>query len=335
MVLFSMDENTPILLLSVSIFRLLSDIIFYIFCNELSYLNRCLKKLTFASNNQAMKNLKIVIALFTASFFLFAFSSVNNKEESRIPWKDGLLDGSFMIHIQGTSSGANSYTFQGHYRNGMWRLYGRNNKLIAERLYQNDFEYEDVINHTKVLLNRDENGLYEFPKIEEKDVAVSQRVWKMISPEQIKKNKALAAAIKQIDLAEFKAYRSDELRDTINIHKSKQHIKSLKIMGDWFYDKHRQIATFYILAICPIYGDQSKEAWYYYPDIRKKMASIKVKDKYAMAHNLDELFFLGSYPYIIYKIERLEDKAFEKDNYEKATIETIKYQLTTEALYWK
>jgi len=286
-----------------------------------------------------MKNLKILFVLLISSFFLFAFSYMNDKEELRIPWKNGILNGALMIHIQDSLSRVDGYTLQGRYKNnqkeGTWKLWDKNHKLIVERVYQNNFEYVVRNSNLRTTLNRDVNGQLIFPKIEEKDVAVSQRVWKMVTSNQMRNNKALAIAIQQIDLSEFTAYRSDELRDTINIHKSMRAIHALKIMGDWFFDSKKNISSFYILAISPIYRKQSNGAWYYYPEIRRKMALIKIEDKNAMIHNLDDLFFLGSYPSITYKTESIENKAFKKKDYEQETINTLLYQFTIESTLWK
>ena len=286
-----------------------------------------------------MKKLVILSTLFFISIFSIGFSCINDDEESSIPWGNGLLNGKLIIHCQDTLNGFSGYTLQGRFRNnqkvGLWKLWDANHKLIAERVYQNNFEYIAKNSNLRTTLNRDVNGQLIFPKIEEKDVAVSQRVWKMITFNQMRNNKAFAIAIQQIDLSEFTAYRSDELRDTINIHKSMHSIHAIKIMGDWFFDSKKNISSFYILAISPNYTKQSNGAWYYYPEIRRKMAMIKIEDKNAMIHNLDDLFFLGSYPSITYKTESIGNKAFKKKDYEQETINTLLYQFTIESTLWR
>ena len=112
-------------------------------------------------------------------------------------------------------------------------------------------------------------------------------------------------------------------------------LKEIQIMGDWFYNSNRKLSEYRVLAISPVPMDSNiKQIWYYYPDIRSTLAKLQVESENPMIHNLDDIFYFGEYPYLIYKVENMEDTAFEKSKLADETQKILQENLMIEAAYW-
>jgi hypothetical protein len=112
-------------------------------------------------------------------------------------------------------------------------------------------------------------------------------------------------------------------------------LKELHLTGDWFYDKKYKTMVFAVLGFSPVMRDNKQAAlWYYYPDIRSRMAQIPMQIEHPMINNLDDYFFLTAFPYLIYKVEG-EKTLPNKDNIlQEFTYYFLEDLLMTEAGLW-
>jgi len=237
-------------------------------------------------------------------------------------------------------------SLEGQYRNnqkvGVWKLWDKDHKLLQTREYDNNLEYS-IIKNDKVVssspqLSRNTDGLYDHGELHESDIAYALRLWKNFSEEYIQSNSMLTYSLSIIPFNDFKAYYDDELRhaDSTNIAKSKDYssVYNLRILGDWYYDKKRGLSQFEIIAISPIFDEDTTELWFYYPEMRKALSEIQVESSNEHVFNLDDLLYLSDYGSNIYQVEGAPNTTLEEDKQELQTKAMYEKLLMVEAANW-
>jgi hypothetical protein len=264
-----------------------------------------------------------------------------------LPWEYGILDGDFELKMDHPINKVSGRTIEGSFRNnqkeGSWKLFDKNHKLIQKRIYKNSFEYTLIEKDKEVAssfkLKRGKDDYYLYDTVAEKDVASSRRMWLVINDTMLYQAQNISRVLFLIDLAKISAYKSDKLETKVEKKELKlidwSHLREIQIMGDWFYNSKRKLSEYRILAIRPVPSDSNiGQVWYYYPDLRSSFAQLQVESENPMIHSLDDLFYFGEYPYLIYMVENVEEKAFEKNKLEEETIKVLKENILTEVAFW-
>jgi len=264
-----------------------------------------------------------------------------------LPWENGILDGSFELKMDHNINKVSDRKLEGSFVNnqkaGVWKLYNKKNQLIQKRVYKNNFEYtlveKDKESTSDFKLKRTKDDFYQYDSISEHDVAYVRRMWLVINDSLLYQAQNLLRVFPQIELKKIAAYTSDDLKTKSDNKRDKQidwsRAKELQIMCDWFYNSKLKFSEYRVLAISPVPMDSSlNQVWYYYPDLRTLFAKIQVESDNPMIHNLDDLFYFGEYPYLIYKVENMENKAFDKNKLVEETQKILKENLMIEAAYW-
>jgi hypothetical protein len=252
--------------------------------------------------------------------FLILLSAFIPGTNNHIPWDNGIMNGDLTISVkEGMKNGG--FVLRGAFvdnqRMGTWTLTNDMGEVLLRRVYQNSICYQSD-NFSTPKLIRNEQGLYVYGEIKEKDIVYAKRVQMLIPEDMLNNNPEFNVALQQVDLHGLSAYTGPDLRKKIKIKKAEIpqmiQLKELRLSGDWFYDKKRKTMVFTVLAFNPVMRNQSgPELWYYYPDLRERMAQIPMQIENAMINTLDDYFFLTAFPYLIYKAEG--EKALpNKDN---------------------
>ncbi len=284
----------------------------------------------------------IAIALIVL-FSGFATQVIN----SSLPWENGMLNGKIEVTMNHTINKVSSRSIEGELQNnqkkGSWKIFNKKHKIIQERFYLNNYEYtlktKDGEVASSYKLERNDKDCYIYDSIAEENVAYSRRMWLVIPDSMLYTHPNFGRVMYQVDLTKQKAYSSYELKETLSSKNTALsdlgEMKELRIMGDFFYDNKRKLSEFRVLAISPLMNDSNiKESWYFYPDLRTDFAKIQVESENPMIFNLDDLFFFGEYPYLIYKVENVEDVAFDQNKLMEETLTVLKENLMIEAAYW-
>lgn len=271
--------------------------------------------------------------------------SATTIDKNVFPWNNGFLNGPIQITLTQGAKGKLQGNFKNNQKTGTWILYDKKGKVLQERTYENNFEYytklADGKEYTSPELTRNSKGVYEYATINEKDVSLARRLWLTMDNKMIYTNSNIYRVLSQIELSKQKAYASDALDKEVDpklaLKNDFNEMEELQIMVDFFYDNNRKLSECRVLALNPVMQDTSiQEVWYYYPDLRNTFAKIQVESENPMINNLDDLFFFGEYPYLIYKVENVQDTSFARDkSLSSNTVNEIKKLLEAEALLWQ
>lgn len=265
---------------------------------------------------------------------------------SDIPFQEGILNGDFSVTMNKSVNKISDRTLEGQFKNnqkvGSWKLFDKDHKLLQERIYKNNFEYNIIKDkkevESKYPLVRNENGIFPSPDLKEEDIVFAQKLWKIITPEYLETNISLGYAIGLIDYTSFQAYTNYDLtkKDSTNQISTVNfsNLMGLRIMGDWYYDTNRKISGFQVLAISPVINEDDRQFWFYYPDMRLSNSKIEAESNNRIVNNLDDIIFFGDYPSLIYMIEDISNKTIPSDLMESSTLNNTEYRLMIEAAYW-
>jgi hypothetical protein len=283
---------------------------------------------------------KTTLDLLLLIVFTSAFIDENTKE-NQIPYENGVLNGPIEInlpYIKGSKQSDGQLTGQyiQNQKVGVWKLYNKSHKLLVQRNYKNNFEYSiETRTSDNLKLKRDKENLYVYSEVEEKNVGASLRIWRNISPQLMENNPEISMAIANMDLNGIKAFTSCDLRREVKDVDLIMPFSELRIMGDWFYNTQLGRAEYRVLAISPLNNMTKKPpVWFYYPDVRERLQQFPIHTNDSLIQNLDDLFFIGGYPYEVFKIESLDNESFNKQERRKETIKTIERTLILEASLW-
>lgn len=292
-----------------------------------------------------MSKLNLITWSSIAFLGLLFISATTSLEKTILPWKNGILNGPFEINLKQGSKEKLEGNFKYNQKSGQWTLFDKKGKVIQKRSYDNNFEYTTLLANGKEYsspeLVRDSKGSYEYAAIIEKDISFSRRLWLTMNNDMIYSNPNFYRILSQMDLVKQKVYSNYELQEEVDPKVAKksnfEEMDELQIMGDYFYDNKRKLSEFRVLALSPIMSDTSiQEVWYYYPDMRISFAQIQVESENPMIYNLDDVFFFGEYPHLIYKVENIQDTSFVKDHsLPSNTINELHNLLEVEAQMWQ
>ncbi len=195
-------------------------------------------------------------------------------------------------------------------------------------------------------------GFQPYFKITEENVLASKRVWRHISIHDAVNVPLFEPYVYQAMYSayvngEIKAYStsSDEFKETFSAQKFdeeygtkvyKTALNEIKVVGynikeDWFYDKARGISETRLIGICPVVEVKVKKqgvkqvplCWFYYPEVRSILATIKAKGESGYSSrvlNVENLIFYRNFYGKIYKENNVDDRTIAK---EKKTPEAI------------
>ena len=283
---------------------------------------------------------KTALGLLLLTVFTSAFIDEDNKK-SQIPYENGMLNGAIEINLpylngSDQSDGQLTGQYVKNQKVGVWKLYDKSHKLLVERNYKNNFEYSietKIADNLK--LKRDKKNQYVYSEVEEKNIGASLRIWKTITTQHMEINPELGMAIANMDLNGINAYTTYELRTEVKSIDLIMPFSELRIMGDWFYNTQLGRAEYRVLAISPINNETKRPpVWFYYPDVRERLQQFPIHTNGSLIQNLDDLLFIGEYPYEVSKIESLDNEVFNKQDRHKETIKTIEKTLILEASLW-
>lgn len=285
--------------------------------------------------------LKTAISLIFIFVFVSAF--MDKESQSIIPYENGMLNGLVEIKLPIIKNAKQSGgTLVGQYTQnqkvGSWKLYDKSHHLILERNYANNFEYSEGGETNRIpedlKLKRDENGLYIYSEKIEKNIGAALRIWKHINIKQMDERSPIKIALLEMDLSGIRAYKSDALRKEVIDVNYTPPTKEIQIMGDWFYNKKLKRSEYRIVAISPVSMDNKHSVWYYFNDIRERLKEFNLVNENPLITNIDDLFYLGSYPYEVSKTESLENESYGEGKRHDKTINTIEQTLMLEAALW-
>ena len=217
-------------------------------------------------------------------------------------------------------------SFKDNQRIGLWVVYDTLGNKIAQRQYVSNQSFEVIIGmkplSSNFLTKTDEN-CFSYPFINEKDVQYSCRNWYFIP----------SFTIGNLDYSDsiFNVLKTNIRNNNIKMYDSTDENLQTPLSSESFFAKndvgnYKIIGfnimvdeVFYtpflanisqVISIAPIVRDikSGKEYtlfWVYFPEIRKYLAQIELKDESLHASNIDDLFFWNNYESILYKTENI------------------------------
>ncbi len=202
-------------------------------------------------------------------------------------------------------------------RIGTWSVWDYNGNKKIEREYQNNMVYEKELpkiskkdanifyNKYLSIPTRNDNQTLEYYHLEEDSILYAVRNTNIILPKNnpllFENNNIIELLIENRKITEFATYDIFGKYDksTFEIESSDNlKIIAYKIQREFVFDKNREIIETREVFISPVIQDiKTKEVltdnWFYFPDIRPKLATIKVSapDCTLDIENISDLFF--------------------------------------------
>ena len=277
-------------------------------------------------------------------FALMIFSSNSSFRNNDIPWKDGILNGAAIVQVNRDGVVPEKNLITGTYRNnqktGRWQVFNSKGELLATREYKNNYTFSTMGETQAEKISRNKDGYYSFGALKEEDILFAKRMKLLIDEELLQSAPGLLIGLEGMDLTKYTAYKTDELRehekdfDLPNMN----YVNSIKIMGDWFYDRKHKFMAFSIIAISFGERDAKKSVWYYFPELRKQLSGIPFESDMEDIRSLDDYFFFTAFPYYIYCVEKGAEGCEEvpnRDNLlQELTYSSIEELLMQESNLW-
>jgi len=229
---------------------------------------------------------------------------------------------------------------------GIWSVWDSLGILKNQRCYKNNYEFETIfpiqpnikttkyISNAKYELNYNSDNYIEYFNPTERMVYSSYIIWSSIlkaNNQEIFNQNILEALYKGIKDNKIVCY-TENFKDTI-IYNNLPLIDTIELAGIkikelWYFDTYRFIAEKRIINFVPlIVLKNSKDTIdlgnFYFPELRKEFASIKIETENAKIKTLNDLFFFHYYKSVIFKTENLKEKYidYEHKNYDIELIE--------------
>lgn len=255
----------------------------------------------------------LVLSFITLSLFCsFGFS------QDLLPYKNGKLEGPFQYYDSLT--GLTTWgSFENNTRSGEWTIKNEEGKIVYQRKYESYFSfdekkiYQNKASHSKYKhpIERNANGLYIYPEIDNKNVLWSKRVWSVLPEKhhgQLYSQEVLIKISKWFKEDKIKVYKDDEMSKLIpevNSNISNQKIEGVTIKKDYYFDKSTHLMQERIIAITFHLKDnktgKNQALCIYYPtDGRKLLSSFKVHNESQQIEHYDDIIFFQNYVDIIY-----------------------------------
>ena len=311
------------------------------------------------------------ITILTITAFLFAFTTTETKKQQynngqqkyQISTENGMLNGKYISWYKNGQKKAEG-TFKNNQRTQTWTVWDSLGQVRMIRNYENSFQFniitaknekaENISIPEKVFYNLTKNvdGFYEYPKLLEKNVLLSKRIWRTIEPNSsnnilFDNNRLFELILKNIfDTKKLIVYdtSSDEFKKELTVADVKSKIANrtfdiigYKIKEDWFFDMSLQLSETRIIGLCPVIkdknnGKQTDLFWIYYPELRGILASKKVALKgEPLISTVEDIFQFRYFFSNIYKESNIYDRKISdyksgnsiKDEAERIEMEII------------
>ncbi len=278
-----------------------------------------------------------------ASIFIFGlivFSSYSPFRNNVLPWKNGILNGAVEVMANREGIVAKNNLIKGNYRNnqktGRWQIFNSKGELLATRDYQNNYTFSTVDGAQAKKISRNKDGYYSFGELKEENILFAKRMKLLIDENLLKSVPDLLIDLGNIDFKKITAYKTDQLRELKKDHKlpNMSFVNSIKLMGDWFYDREHKVLAYAIIAISFVERDAKKSVWYYFPELRKQLANIPFESDMENIRTLDDYFFFTAFPYHIYCVEKGAEGCAEVPNRDNL-LQELTYSSIEELLMWE
>ena len=230
----------------------------------------------------------------------------NGKLHYQINTQYGMFNGKYIAWYKNGQKKAEG-NFKNNQRVGIWTAWDSAGQTRMIRNYENSFGFKTVAaknekgenislpEKTSYDLTKNKDGYYKYPKLIEKNIIVSKRIWRTIEPNINNKiifenNTLFKLILKNIaDTQKLKAYdtQSDEFEKELTLADIKSKLTNTtdvvayKIKEDWFFDSSLQLSESRIIGLCPVIknkdGNPTDLCWIYYPTLRGILATEKIK----------------------------------------------------------
>ena len=246
--------------------------------------------------------------------------------------KDGMFHGPFVENRK-------EYEVSGFYRHnqryGIWDVRDDDGQLILVRLYLDQLNYIPLypvetdfpaasLNGLKSIDRiTHSDGYYEYDFVNERDVYYSKRAWRSLSQKSNRtlfdKNGQCLIPFLQLALeGKVTAYApdSDQFKEVLTVEEiikgalHEKKIVGIAIKEDFFLDSDRVLGETRIIGMAPYAldkksGEKEQLCWFYYPELRKHLAAIKVNA--GTIRHMDDLFLMRYFNGKPYKTTNIQN----------------------------
>lgn len=284
-------------------------------------------------------------------------SSILTFAQNDLPISEGHLNGEYS-HFDSENQTTTAGNFKNNLRDGKWIIKDTSDNIVYKRNYKSIYSYtetrisgnEGVFLQKPYALKRNDDKLYEYPKVEIKDVLWTKRVWSIL-PEtghgQLYSQELLIRINKWVNEDKIVIYKDDELSTLINkqdIDLSDNECVGVTMKKDYFFDKELGIMIEKIVALTFHVESAENEnmqtfSIYYPTDGRKLLSSFSVSHESDKIIHYDDLFFFQNYTEIIYneanaKGIKIDPDFTNTEQYQKNSNAIKQLILSTEHRLW-
>jgi hypothetical protein len=290
----------------------------------------------------------------TATLFLFVFCSYSQEQ---LPLENGKLEGSYQNYDSLT--GLTTFgSFHNNTRSGEWTIKEGDGKYVYQRIYESFFSfnekktYQNKASHSnyKHPVERNDEGLYIYPEINNSNVSWSKRVWSILPEKhhgQLYSQEVLVKISEWVEKGKIKVYKDDEISKLISekgFNVSDQKIQGVTIKKDYYFDKSIHLMQERVVAITFHLKDDktggNRVFSIYYPtNGRKLLSSFNVQNESERIEHYDDHFFFQNYVDIIYNEEnaygrRVDLDFSDIDQYQETSSDIKMLILIQEHRFW-
>lgn len=264
-------------------------------------------------------------------FFLILFASYLTFAQNDLLMSEGRLNGEYS-HFNSVNQTTTTGSFKNNLRTGEWTIRDSTDNIIYRRNYNSIFSYSETRVSGSIeggsqklySIERNSEGLYQYPKFEIKDVLWTKRVWSIL-PErdhgQLYSQEILIRINDWIKKDEIKIYQDDELSALVNkqdVNFSNNNCIGVTMKKDYFFDKKLGLMLEKIVALTfyleNVKTNEIKTFSIFYPtDGRKLLSSFNVSHNSEKIEHYDDLFFFKDYNEIIYNEANAKGIKIEPD----------------------
>ena len=215
--------------------------------------------------------------------------------QTTLPLVNNSLNGTYK-NIDVSSNTVVQGEFDNNLRSGLWTIEDTVGNIVYSRKYIGPYTFVEKNNDSDkskmkpITLQKNEDGLYEYPEINNQDVLWSKRVW-CILPKNENPNLYNPSFLDQINqevkTESLVAYRDDKISTVINstdFDLSEKELEGVALKKDYYYDSTKKMMlqkvicfTFYLSDSRS--GERSAFSLYYSSDTRELLQSFPIKRK--------------------------------------------------------
>ncbi|MCB0479874.1 MAG: hypothetical protein KDC83_00510 [Flavobacteriales bacterium] len=228
----------------------------------------------------------------------------------------GKLQGEYKSFYKGGQLKATG-VFKSNCRTGKWIIYNETGQKKVERDYSSPLHFSQILPvkkddaYLQSVFQMNPDGYVEYPKIDEKNILWSKRIWRTIDK---KDNpllfndeylyKTLYSGVIQKQIQAY-APRNDEFADSLlELHDELKSIQvtAFKIKEEYYFDQSLNMMLSQIIGICPV-SNGTDLFWLYYPNIQPYLAQMAVVTNLegVEVKSLDQLFEQRMFASTIYQ----------------------------------